>query len=189
MFNAQVVPNFISEETCLLLINSVKDTELWFPVPNSTWDRRSIHIESLYKDVNREVFDIVKDATLRVKALIEEKFTLDKEVYPDIASINRWFPGMSQDPHADDMTNTPIKGFESRVFGSIIYLNTEYEGGHTYYPDYGIEIIPEIGKLAVHPGGIDHIHGVTEVKNGMRYTISSFWNYEKERGIDWSLYP
>jgi hypothetical protein len=95
---------------------------------------------------------------------------------------------MSQPPHADDMTDTNISGFEHRSFGSIIYLNNDYLGGHTYYPNFDIEIIPEAGKLAVHPGDPNHLHGVTKIENGIRYTVASFWTTEKEKGNDWSIY-
>lgn len=188
MFRAKIKENFISNDNCKDIIDSVKNTNLWTPVPGSSWDRRSIHINTIYSKLDENIFFIIKDATLRIKQIIEDEFDLNKEVYPDTACINRWFPGMHQDPHADDMTNTNIRGFENRVFGSIIYLNVNYGGGHTYYPDYNIYIVPEIGKLAIHPGGVDHIHGVTKIENNIRYTISSFWTYKKDEGIDWELY-
>lgn len=188
MFNAKTVENFLTKEQSELLVNAVKDCELWQSVPGSSWDKRSIHIGTTYASLGEEVFDVVKDATLRVKSFIEKEYSLTSEVYPDIASINRWFPGMSQDPHADDMKNAGVTGYEHRVFGSIIYLNTEYTGGKTYYPEHNFEVTPEVGKLAVHPGDAEHLHGVTTVEGGMRYTISSFWTYEGQRGVNWSLY-
>jgi hypothetical protein len=186
-FKAKTIPSFISQEDCKYLVDLVKDTDIWHPVPNSTWDKRSIHVNATFEHLGERAYDIVKDATLRAKEYIEKEYGV-LPVFPDIATINRWFPGMSQDPHADDMKNANVPGFEHRAFGSIIYLNTEYEGGHTFYPEHNFEIIPEVGKIAIHPGDANHLHGVTEVKNGMRYTISSFWTYEEHRGVNWSLY-
>lgn len=188
MFKAKTIEEFLSHQECDYLISLVKDRDLWQEVPNSSWDKRSVNIQAIYSELPREAFDLMKNTTLRVKNFIEKNMSEGEEVYPDIVSINRWFPGMSQDPHADDMTNTDIKGYEHRAFGSIIYLNTEYEGGHTYYPTHGVEITPKVGMVAIHPGDVNHLHGVTEVQGGMRYTIASFWIHDKDRGIDWSIY-
>lgn len=188
MFKAKTVENFLGQQECEYLVSLTKDSDLWESIPHSSWDKRSIYIETSYKNMPREAFDLIKNATLNVKKFIEENMSDGRQVYPDIASINRWFPGMYQDPHADDMTNTDVTGYEHRVFGSIIYLNTEYEGGHTYYPNHNIEITPKTGMVAIHPGDVEHLHGVTEIQGGMRYTIASFWVYDKDRGIDWSIY-
>lgn len=188
MFKAKTVKNFLTSEQSELIVNAVKDCDLWESVPGSSWDKRSIHIHTTHQNLDKQIFYIVKEATLKTKQFIESKYRLTAEVYPDIASINRWFPGMSQSPHADDMINAGVTGYEHRVFGSIIYLNVDYSGGKTYYPEQNFEITPEVGKLAVHPGDAEHLHGVTTVEDGMRYTISSFWTYQMGRGIDWSLY-
>ena len=39
----------------------------------------------------------------------------------------------------------------------------------------------------MHPGDPEHLHGVTKIEGGMRYTIASFWTYEKERSHDWPV--
>jgi hypothetical protein len=41
--------------------------------------------------------------------------------------------------------------------------------------------------LAVHPGDPEHLHGVTKVENGMRYTLASFWTQEEEYFDGWVL--
>jgi hypothetical protein len=113
-----------------------------------------------------------------VKDFITKEYNLEEDIIPDIVSLCRWFPGMEQPPHADDMTNSDVKGFEHRVFGAIIYLNDNYEGGKTFYPGHGIEITPKAGLLAVHPGDPEHLHGVTKIEGTVRYTIASFWTYD-----------
>jgi hypothetical protein len=85
------------------------------------------------------------------------------------------------------MTDTDIVGYEHRAYGSIIYLNDTYEGGHTYYKNFNHEVTPKAGALAVHPGDSEHLHGVTEIKDGMRYTIASFWTLDKGKSHDWPI--
>jgi hypothetical protein len=100
---------------------------------------------------------------------------------------------MEQPPHADDMTNAKSENensldwFAHREYGAIIYLNDNYNGGHTYYPNHNFDIKPEAGKLAVHPGNPEHLHGVTKVSDEIRYTLASFWTQDKEYFDQWVL--
>lgn len=187
MFNAKTKEKFISQNEVNYVIDKVSKADCWERSSSDFWDSRVMNIRTSYS-IDKELGEFLKATAFCIKDFIQKEYMLLDEVYPDVMTINRWFPGMEQPPHADDMTNTEVKGLEGRVFGSIIYLNTDYEGGKTYYPDYKIEITPEVGKLAVHPGNIEHLHGVTKIEGNIRYTISSFWVYDEERSIDWSLY-
>jgi hypothetical protein len=42
--------------------------------------------------------------------------------------------------------------------------------------------------LAMHKGTPDYMHGVTKIENSIRYTIASFWTFEKGYEHAWSLY-
>lgn len=187
MFNAKTFINFISKEKCDYLINAAISSNAWQSGGSDFWDNRVINYFKM-KEFDAKAADIMLEANIRCKETIEKEYDLNKEIFSDTLQVIRWFEGMSQPPHADDMTNTDVDGFEHRVFGSIIYLNDQYSGGHTFYPDHNIEIKPEAGKLAIHPGDPEHLHGVTEIKNGMRYTIASFWTFNKEKAHDWSIH-
>ena len=92
---------------------------------------------------------------------------------------------MNQPPHCDDMSDSKKenKNFNHRYFGCVIYLNDDYIGGETFYPDHNFKIVPKSGTLAIHLGDCNHRHGVTEVKENTRYTIASFWSFDKMRAI------
>ena len=181
MFNPKVVPNFLSKESCEYVVSTVSKVDTWEGAGNDFWSNRALGLPNLRKNIDPKVADIVAEAITKVKAAIMSEYGLDQEVYPDLAQVIRWFPGMEQPPHADDMTNTEHKGFEHRVFGAIIYLNDDYSGGHTYYPEHNFEVIPKAGALAIHPGDPAHLHGVTKIENSIRYTIASFWSYDKSK--------
>lgn len=186
MFNAKVIKNFISKEDCEYLINVVKNCNLWESGGSEFWDNRVInYYKMLEYDKNAAV--IMLDANIRCSQKIKEEYNIDDFIYSDTLQVIRWFPGMSQPPHADDMTNTDIHGFQHRAFGSIIYLNDNYTGGHTFYPNFNFEVIPQSGSLAIHPGDPEHLHGVTEIKESIRYTIASFWTLDKGKGHVWSI--
>jgi hypothetical protein len=187
MFNAKTFDGFLSSEQCQYLIQTAVRSNLWESGGSEFWDNRTINYSKLI-GFDRTAADIMLEANVRCKVAIKEAYGLDKDVYSDTLQVIRWFEGMSQPPHADDMSNTDIQGFDHRVFGSIIYLNADYLGGHTYYPNFGTEVVPAVGKLAVHPGDPEHLHGVTTIENGTRYTIASFWTFNKEKSHDWSVY-
>jgi hypothetical protein len=187
MNKAKTVEDFISKEDCDYLVNLAETTDMWEGGGNEFWDGRVINYTTILKH-DRYAAEIMLDANIRCKSFIDSTFDCEDPVYSDTLQMIRWFPGMEQHPHADDMTNTDIKGFEHRVFGSIIYLNNNYDGGHTFYPNFDFEIIPEKGKLAVHPGDAEHLHGVTKITGGLRYTIASFWTHDKGKSYDWPIH-
>lgn len=190
MFKAKTLPDIISGDECQYVINSAIDADLWVNSENKSdfWHRRVTNYIHLLR-VDILACEILLDANNKTKNFIMNEYNLDKEIYPDNLQVIRWFDGMSQNPHSDTMVGTPDEEYHiHRAFGSVIYLNTDYSGGRTYYPNYGTEVVPESGKLAVHPADTDHLHGVTAISGNVRYTISSFWTFDKEKGFDWSLY-
>jgi hypothetical protein len=66
------------------------------------------------------------------------------------------------------------------MWGSVIYLNDDYEGGEIYYPDYDYWYKPKAGSMAMHEGNTRH--GVKKVISGERFcaaslvTIRGNWN-------------
>ena len=183
MFNAVTKENFITKANCEYLIKTATELDIWESGGTGFWENRVLNYYTILQH-DKKAAEIMLDANNRCGNVIKNNYAIP-EVYSDTLQIVRWFPGMEQPPHADDMTNTNIHGFEHRVFGSIIYLNDDYEGGQTYYPNYKINITPQAGKLAVHPGDPDHLHGVTKIEGGMRYTIASFWTLDKNKSHKW----
>jgi prolyl 4-hydroxylase len=186
MFNPKVIKNFVSKEDCEYLINAANSLDIWESGGSEFWDNRVINYNKML-DFDKNAAVIMLDANIRCGQKIKEEYNLDASVYSDTLQVIRWFPGMEQPPHADDMSNTDIVGFDHRAFGSIIYLNNDYTGGHTFYPNFDFEITPEAGSLAIHPGDPEHLHGVTKVEGSMRYTIASFWTFKKERSHEWRI--
>lgn len=181
MFNAKVIEDFLPKEDCDYLIKSAILSNLWKTAGHEFWDNRTIN----YTDMlvfDKKAADIMLDALVRSKQAIKKAYGLE-EIYPDLLQVIRWFPGMSQTPHSDDMSHTDITGHEHRAFGSVLYLNDDYEGGHTYYPNFNFDVTPKAGALAFHPADVEHLHGVTEVKDLVRYTIAAFWTKQENMGM------
>lgn len=61
---------------------------------------------------------------------------------------------------------------EYGMFTTVLYLNDDFDGGHTFINmnDERIEIKPETGRLVAY-NGHKLEHGVTNISNGVRYTL------------------
>lgn len=106
-------------------------------------------------------------------------------------TIRKWYPGESQDPHADceavffrnsdGIQMEPINNFSSIFieYAALTYLNDDYEGGEIYFPEYGLEIKPKAGELIFFPGSHFYEHGVNEVVSGNRYAVMTFFTTPK----------
>jgi prolyl 4-hydroxylase len=187
MFNVKVIEDFLSKEDCDHLIKSAISLDMWESGGGEFWDGRVLNYGKVLKH-DKDTANMMLDINLRCKAIIEKEMLESENIYSDTLQVIRWFPGMEQPTHADDMSNTDVQGFSHRSFGSILYLNDGYSGGHTYYPNLNFEITPKAGALAIHPGDEEHLHGVTKIDGGMRYTVASFWTKERDKGYDWSIY-
>jgi hypothetical protein len=175
--------NFLTKKETEDILSFARNTDLWSRIPESFWDGRVVGAHSIYLK-NPELgktLDIIKH---RIVDTVQDSYQLDQKLYPDLLNITRWFPGMEQSPHSDNMENTNDHQIHRhREYGIVIYLNDDFSGGKTFYPQYNFEIAPEPGKMAVHPASTDHMHGVTKIENAVRYTLTSFLTFDKTKEL------
>ena len=121
----------------------------------------------------------------RLKPIIEEFYKV--EVIPTGTTIVKWLPGQFQKPHADkELHDGPDAGlpndFPNYDLSSLFYLNEDYEGGELYFPLQGVQFKPKKGAAYFFPGDKNYVHGVTEIKSGLRFTCPFFWEITKHTG-------
>lgn len=188
-FNAKTINDILTPEECSKIVNFAESSSAWVSGGGDFWDNRVMNDIEIYQNNDKEIGLLIHSMRDKLKKKIMEAYDLKQEIYPDIMQLVRWFPGMEQTPHWDDMSETADhEVFEHRVYGAIVYLNNNFKGGKTYYPNFNISIKPNPGMLAVHPGDSDHLHGVTKIEDGIRYTIASFWSINKEFDSGWSIH-
>ena len=178
--------HFLTSEEIEKILAFARATDSWEKLePGGFWDNRVVSGQNIHTSHSEEVGALLLEIRNRTAEKIKQAYSLP-DVYADLTCLVRWFPGQEQPLHADDMKN--LDGHEQyhhREFGSIIYLNDDYSGGRTYYSQHSIEVIPQPGLLAVHPGDSDHMHGVSKIEDATRYTIASFWTTNKTFGEQW----
>ena len=138
---------------------------------NSFWDNRVLQTRRL---TNRKVRRVIESIQHRVVVACC-KYYNEEYVYPSHTNVVTWRGGMELKPHIDDVDH-----LAHRDYSSIIYLNDDYEGGYTIFPNQNYDSIPKAGKLIVFPSGISHPHGVTEVTSGVRYTMAMWFTKQRQ---------
>jgi hypothetical protein len=79
----------------------------------------------------------------------------------------RYGPGDYVAPHAD--ASRRLKDETLSTHAAVIYLNDEFEGGETCFPQVPRNIQPERGAAVIFENGL--LHHVTAVSRGTRYIL------------------
>lgn len=157
--------------------------------PHPAWHDRYVHAGVLESpqsgfgtDEDRDVLHLLVDIRKRIKAHIVELRELNVPLYADTLQLVRWRPGNEQHPHADaeneDGSEHP---YPWREHASIIYLNSDYEGGSIYFPQHNLDLRPEPGTMVTFPGTAEYMHGVNMITSGERYSVASFWTTDASK--------
>lgn len=166
----------LSADECEYLV-WLAQTESNWPV-NTThpfWSERNIGLLTIipkHKYQSIETIKLVLSVHQKIKEFVSKSFNV--ECYADQIGIVRWPPNSFQMVHVDEVPEL------SRVAGCVVYLNDDYEGGHTFYPYYDRENTPKTGAIFTHDPNHSHLHGVTRISGKTRYTISSTWSIKEE---------
>lgn len=194
--NIVELANFMTEEEIDFLENAARNITVWDYTEshvneNGTviydsdyWKDRVATTPSLNKN-DPKIAPIIAGLFERLKPIIEEFFEVN--VFPTGTTIVRWLPGQFQNPHADkELHEGPDAGmpndFPCYDLSSLFYLNEDYEGGELYFPLQDIKFKPKRGAAYFFPGDMNYIHGVTEIKSGIRYTCPFFWEITEHTG-------
>jgi hypothetical protein len=193
--NIIAIEDFMTEDELSIL------TE--FSKTNTTWDQTETHYndegvviyDSSYWDhrvataptltlVNPEIPKIISEMQLRLKIRVDEFFGVD--AHATSPAIVRWLPGQRQQPHADkELHEGENRGkpndFPYYDIAGLFYINDDYEGGELYFPNQGIQFKPKAGAAYFFPGDMHYIHGVTEIKSGIRFVCPFFWTIKEHR--------
>jgi hypothetical protein len=188
--------NFMTEEEITFLENAARNITIWDITETHTnengtviydsdyWKDRVATGKSLDKN-NPQITVVLQTLFERLQPVIEEFFNV--RIEPTGKAIVRWLPGQFQNPHADkELHDGPDAGkpndFPYYDIASLFYLNDDYDGGELYFPLQDVKLKPKRGAAYFFPGDKNYIHGVTEIKNNIRYTCPFFWTILEHTG-------
>lgn len=163
--------DFLSADECRYLIDFASGSNLWSESSIDFWRHRNTQLFLLPTIASDKKYaaQLCLKIHDNLRDFITTSFNIDERIYCDQIGIIRWLDGQWQMPHIDAV------GDMERVCGSVIYLNSNYHGGLTFYPYYDTHHVPQIGTAFAHAPDVQHLHGVTQVLGATRFTISSTW--------------
>ena len=106
--------------------------------------------------------------------------------------------GGAQPPHADncrlgpDGSCTPTTALccSWRSHSSILFLNTDVEGGAFFFQDGPARtlVTPRCGRVVLFTAGVENVHGVEAVRQGKRVAFAAWYTQDPSRDRG-ALYP
>jgi len=142
-------------------INKKKNSLLL--IPNRPHLTMNLSFLDRVNDIQEETY--IKDFMVNeIHPIVYEQ--LDKIGINNLAPRQRFapsklMPGMDCEIHIDG----------PEEFAYQIYLNDDFDGGETFYPEKKLYIKPRAGHLVIFRSSLPH--GVTKVEKKPRYTITS----------------
>ena len=162
--------NFITSEEAKSIYKKAKSLkeEDWITDNKESYheDKNSIPLDEL-EFVYKKLVDLFDPEyiVLPVKGLVRHRVGQDMYIHADSPGID----------NADLVTsNDPYNTCHLIAYGIVIYINDDYFGGETYYPDLGIEYKGKPGDLIIHDSGPNYLHGVKTVEGTTRYAYINF---------------
>jgi hypothetical protein len=138
-------------------------------------------------DENQEVADLLKFYEKKLFEVAKTNFTdrygvkLFEDPWNELHFV-KWSPSMGSGLHSDCQypNGDPLmkSSYYKLNITALIYPNDDYTGGHIQFPDYDLDIKPGAGDLVMFPANNYYGHIVTEVEDGIRYTMPIWWTFD-----------
>ena len=113
--------------------------------------------------VTRLLPDFDARMNLMIRPLIKQFWGVDLLEYSG-KQLVRYFPGGHYVPHMD-----AAQDMEDRYFSVVCYLNSDFEGGGTWFPNLSYRAVPQSGKAILFPS--KYLHAAEPVLNGEKYVL------------------
>jgi len=159
--------NFVSKTDCQVLAHYIKSNKKIEKNREGFFDNRSIP----FTKVN-DIWVKKRMNQFRFDATMQAIVSFNKKLYPNYTDLVHWQEGTNMDLHGDSHYLDGSEGlFPFREVSGVLYLNDNYEGGETFFPNQNVNIKPETGKLILFPSNLDYPHGVKTVHGADRFTM------------------
>lgn len=161
---------------CRSIIEHAKDVDGWTeakvshrvkdqfnPATRPEARRASVLAPPRESEIRRE-FDLKMESI--IKPLVIEVWGVDLKQHSETHFV-RYCPGNYYTPHSDTGLHR-----SDRYFTIICYLNDDFEGGQTSFPQLNYRITPRCGKAVIFPA--TYLHCAEPVTRGEKYIIVSW---------------
>jgi len=158
--------NFLTNDEVSVLMEIVTNAteENWF---REEMDPNDLHQagKALCLDDHEVVGPMVRGIADRVNSLF-----LDVDYMVELGCVVR---GSKKYRPTDYHRDNESEGIDTEhMYGILVYLNSDFDGGEICYPELDVVYKPKPGALIAHYAG--NLHGVNPVTEGTRYSMTSF---------------
>lgn len=180
------VENFISAEECGKLIEYLDKHS--FPGPDPLVKFVSLANETVvfnmkydndFPNANQYINNIIS----RVKDIVSETYNCEIEIkssnYVNMTEGSKLLMHVDTEASNDPLDDNDTAFASEFEFAALIYLNDGYKGGQIHFPKQGYKDTPKPGTLIYFSGQSDMPHEVTEILEGNRKNIASFYRRKK----------
>ena len=186
----------LTQEECVYLVAAIgthsakirKDGDDAYGRRQSFFDDRLLRASDIMED-DPVAAGIIEEAHRTIVGIAEEAFGIGPLGADDVHLVI-WPEGSSMPEHMDNCHPDPGEAHRTpwREVAAVVYLNDDYEGGHTVFPRHGLSVAPRRGNLTAFPADRTHPHAVGTVENGVRYTMIMWLTRDRTRwaGDLWS---
>ena len=125
---------------------------------------------------DKEQYNIIKNCLYKISKYMKDMTGLEA-YYPTDGCVRLRKIYDATKIHCDGIIHNPRNPcFENntRVFSTIIALNSDYEGGELCFPFQDVEIKLEAGDAIVFPPYRTHVHYTNALNGSFRYTINAW---------------
>jgi len=170
--------NFLDNDLAKTLIgyfdNHVGDT----PNVNPRFNNRVIYYESIKDPKIKAHMKSIQD---QVCQKLSKFYGLKIELYPEATHIVKWPTGSQLGNHADNAYENGTPNYVNwRTHSAVAYLNSDFEGGDfCFKKNPNQPIHPKTGLLVGFTAGMDHVHHVKKITQGVRYAMPMWFSTDR----------
>lgn len=182
------VPNFLNSDECNIIISQCQNKFIKSEVYKGAINEYDKSRESLqcWLDNNDPLIASISDRVAKLtNSNIEQQEILQVVKYNQNGYFNDHYDACGRNTEFCKKMTENYKG-KDRLYTVIIYLNDDYEGGETVFPNINKIIKPEKGKAVIfkninNNGSIitDSLHRGNPIINGTKY-ICNKWIHASE---------
>ena len=184
-YGVVVIENFLSPDECQALVVLAKTLEserlTIVDLEHTNEDEvvRKVDEGRVTERVDMSAHQSRLDQFVK-QALLEvvEPHIKDKVSWFEQPQLLKYNPGGFYLPHADsenfDESSQRWRKDLDRDISLLLYLNSDFEGGHISFENFGYKIKPTAGMLIFFPSDSRYLHTAEAVTEGVRYAIVSW---------------
>lgn len=143
------------------------------PIRNS--DTIPITGHSAFTEVDRELNLILLKRYKHYRQTVLSSYPMESTLYPEGYQLIKYKQNKGYfRAHID------VGEFSSctRALSVLVYLNTVDEGGETDFPEWGVKIKAEIGKVIIFPPYFTHLHEGLMPISSDKYILATWLGYK-----------